>query len=119
MKTLDRSRLTRISSDSLSVNLDFFFESIESEQHDEGNHPRPIYIITCSLHTVHGSLKNRIISSGWKIDGVLRWMRNLLKEHPARREINKKITNSIVYLLPYCKIRWCENKQTAERAVEI
>lgn len=67
MKTLDQSKLTRISSDSLSVNLDFFVESIESEQHGEGNHPRPIYIITCSLHTVHGSIKTGLFLQDGKL----------------------------------------------------
>ena len=43
-------------------------------------------------------------------------MWNLFKESPAKREIYEKITSGNVCPLPYCKARWCENGQTAERA---
>ena len=99
------------------MNLKFL--SIINEERGEGHHLLLIDIGTCGLYTIQGSLKNGIISSGWKIDGVLRWMWNLLKESPARREIYKEITNGNVYPLSYCNTTWCENKQTTERAAEI
>ena len=43
-------------------------------------------------------------------------MWNLLKETPAKREIDKKNTSGNICPLPYCKARWCENEQTTERA---
>ena len=104
MKTLDQSKLIQISSDGPSLKLKFL--SIIHEQRDEGDHLPLIDIGTCGLHTIHGSLKNGIISSGWKVDGVLRWIWNLLKESPVRREIYEKITSSNIYSLPYYKTRW-------------
>ena len=90
VETLDQSKLIQISSDGPSVN-DLKFLSIINGQHDEGDHLPLIDIGTCGLHTIHESLKNWIISSGWKIDGFLRWMWNLLKESPVKMEIYKKI----------------------------
>ena len=114
METLDQSKLIQFSSDGPRVTLKFF--SIINEQHDEGDHLLMIDIGNCSLHTIRESFKNWIISPGWKIDAVLRWMWNLLKESPAKREIYKKISSGNVCPLTYCKARWCENDQTAERA---
>ena len=91
VETLNQSKLTQISSDGPSVNLKFL-----SIINDEGDHRPLIDIGTCDLCTIHGSLENGIISSGWKIDGASRWMWNLLKESPARREIYEKITNGNV-----------------------
>ena len=90
--------------------------SIINEQPDKGDHLPLIDIGTRSLHTVHGSLKNWIISSGWKIDGALRWMWKLLKECPAKREIYEKITSGVVCPVPYFKARWHGNEQVAKRA---
>ena len=75
MRTLDQSKLIQI---------------IINEHRDEGDHLPLIDTGTCGLHTIHGNLRNGIISSGWKIDGVLMWIWNSLKESPTRREIYKK-----------------------------
>ena len=77
----DQFKLIQICSDAPSVNLKL---SIINEQHEEGGHLFLIDIGTFNLHTIHRSLNNWIISSGWTIDGILRWMWNLLKESPAK-----------------------------------
>ena len=58
METLDQSKLIQI---------------VINEQRDEGDHLPLIDTGTCGLHTIHGNLRNGIISSGRKIDGVLMW----------------------------------------------
>ena len=115
--SLDQSKLIQISPDGPNVNLKVL--KIISDQREEGNHLPLIDIGTCGLHTVHRSLQNGIVSSGWKVEYILNWMWNLLKESPARREVYERITKADVYPLPYCKTRWCESEQTAERAAEI
>ena len=77
VEALDQSKLIQISLDGLSVNLKFL--SIINEQR-EGDRPPLVNFGTCGLHTIQGSLENGIISSGWKIDDVLRWVWSLLKE---------------------------------------
>ena len=68
VETPDQSKLIQISSDGPSVNLKFLI--IIVEHHDEGDHLLLIDNRTCGLHAIQGSLKNWIIFSGWKIDGV-------------------------------------------------
>ena len=46
-------------------------------------------------------------------------MWKLLTDSPARREAYEKVTKANAHSFPYCKTRWCENEQTAERVVEI
>ena len=46
-------------------------------------------------------------------------MTKLLDESPARREKYEMVTESNVYLLPYCGHRWCENENCAHRAEQV
>ena len=68
VETPDQSKLIQISSDGPSVNQKFLI--IIVEHHDEEDHLLLIDNRTCGLHAIQGSLKNWIIFSGWKIDGV-------------------------------------------------
>lgn len=47
---------------------------IIADQLEEGNHHPFIEIGTCGLHTVHRSLENGVVSSGWKIKYILKLM---------------------------------------------
>ena len=93
--SFDQSKLIQISSDGPNVNLKVL--KIISEQREEGNHLPLIDIGTCWLHTVHRSLQNGIVSSGWKVEYILNWMWNLLKESPAGRKVYERITQVDVY----------------------
>ena len=71
VETLDQSKLIQIFSDGPSGNLKSL--SIIHEQRDKGDQLLILIDIgTCGLHAIHGSLKNGSISSGWKIDVVLK-----------------------------------------------
>ena len=71
VETLDQSKLIQIFSDGPSGNLKSL--SIIHEQRDKGDQLLILIDIgTCGLHAIHGNLKNGSISSGWKIDVVLK-----------------------------------------------
>ena len=107
-KKLDLLKMLQVSSDGPNVNLKFLELYGEKREMDEV--PRLVDIGTCGLHTVHGSLKNRIKSSGWEIGKILKAVFKLLDESPARRDIFRNVTESEVFPLPYCGHRWCENE---------
>ena len=61
-KKLDLSKMLQVSSDGPNVNLKFL--ELYGEKREMDDVPRLVDIGTCGLHTVHGSLKNGIKSSG-------------------------------------------------------
>ena len=113
-KKLDPSKMLQVSSDGPNVNLKFLELYGEKREMDEVS--RLVDIGTCGLHTVHGSLKNGIKSSGWEIGKILKAVFKLLDESPARRDIFRNVTESEVFPLPYCGHRWCENECCLNRA---
>ena len=50
---------------------------------------------------------------------MLKALHNLFIESPAKREDLVKLTGTETFPLPFCGHRWLENKQVAERALEI
>ena len=116
-KKLDPSKTLQVSSDRPNVNLKFLELYGEKREMDEV--PRLVDIGTCGLHTVHGSLKDGIKSSGWEIVKILKAVFKLLDESPARRDIFRNVTESEISPLPYCGHRWCENECCLNRAEAI
>ena len=74
---------------------------------------------SCSLHVVHGAFHSGMLKTSWGIDSVLKALHNLFSESPAKREDFIKMTGTETFPLPFCGHRWLENKQVAERALEI
>ena len=60
-----------------------------------------------------------MLKTSWGIDSVLKALHNLFSESPAMREDFIKLTGTETFPLPFCGHRWLENKQVAERALEI
>ena len=60
-----------------------------------------------------------MLKTSWGIDSVLKALHNLFSESPAKREDFIKLTGTETFHLPFCGQRWLENKQVAERALEI
>ena len=60
--------------------MNFKVLEIIADQREEGNHLPLISIKTFGLHAVHRSLGNRVVSSGWNIEYILKWMWKLLKD---------------------------------------
>ena len=68
---------------------------------------------------VHGAFHSGMLKTSWGIDSVLKALHNLFSESPAKREDFIKLTRTETFPLPFCGHRWLENKQVAERALEI
>ena len=115
--SLDPKNLLQISSDGPNVNLKFL--GLHKDQRELDELPKLADIGTCGLHTVHGSLKCGLKESNWNIGKILKAMAKLLDESPARREKYEMVTESVVYPLPYCGHRWCENENCAHRAEKL
>ena len=75
-----------------------------------------IDIANCGLHTVHNSLKAGIKSSRCIVGKVMKAMWKLLNESPAQREECVALAETNLFPLPFCRRRWCENEDCAERA---
>ena len=53
------------------------------------------------------------------IDSMLKAIYSLFSESPAKREDFTVITGTDTFPLPFCGHRWLEDRQVAERALEI
>ena len=60
-----------------------------------------LYIRTCDIHTIHGSLKNAGKASEWDIGKILKSMSKILMDSPARRETFEK---SLSLMFIHCHI---------------
>ncbi|KAG8180576.1 hypothetical protein JTE90_018195 [Oedothorax gibbosus] len=57
--------------------------------------------------------------TGWNLVTFLRAIYNLFKNSPARRGIFIDVTNASVFPKKFCAVRWLENIDVAQRAIEI
>ena len=105
--------LLQVASDGPNVNL--LFLKLDEGKRCFNELPVLLDIGTCSIHTIHGSLKNLEKGREWNIGKVLKSMSKIFMDSTARRETFETITES----LPYCGHRWCENENCLHRAVEI
>lgn len=55
----------------------------------------------------------------WDVVGFLRALYNLFKDSPARRSDYTHYTNSLIFPLKFCAVRWIESGHVAERAILI
>ena len=53
--------------------MDLKVLKIIADQREEGNRLPLIHIVTCGLYTFHNSLQNGLVSSGRKIECILKW----------------------------------------------
>ena len=95
------------------------YDGIVEERNQNDNYPALIDIESCSLHVVHGTLRSGVHKTKWGIDGVLKAMHNLSDDFPAKREYYQNITGSKVFPLPFCGHRWNEDKNVADRALDV
>ena len=82
-------------------------------------HKNLIEIGSCSLHIVHGAFQTGATKTGWELNKVLKAMYNIFNESPVRRDIYLKEGSSSNFPMKFCEPRWIEDKEVAERALEI
>ena len=78
-----------------------------------------IEIGSCSLHIVHGPFQTGATKTGWELNKVLQAMYKIFNELPARRDIYLKEGSSSNFPMKFCEPRWIEDKEVAERALEV
>lgn len=57
--------------------------------------------------------------TGWNIVPFLRALYNLFKDSPARRALFTSVTTSSVFPKKFCAVRWLQNANVAQRAIEL
>jgi hypothetical protein len=116
-RDFDLSKLLQISMDGPNVNLRFYKDFIQ--QYERQFERKILQTGVCSLHVLSGALKDGMNKTSWGLSSTLRAMYTLFKDSPARRADYISITGSCKFPKSFCKIRWVENKQVCERAVEV
>ena len=85
----------------------------------ENGYKNLIEIGSCSLHTVHGAFQTGVTKTGWELKKVLKAMYKIFNESPARRDVYLKEGSSSKFPMKFCETRWIEDKEIAERALEV
>ena len=60
---------------------------------------------TCSLHSVHGSLKSKEFASKWGLKKIMKSAYTILHYSPVRREDYASVSGSYLYPLSFCASR--------------
>lgn len=115
---LSQTRILQISMDGPNVNMKFL-RDIKQELCDSNDGRRILEVGSCGLHVVNGAFKTGHASTGWQLVEFLRAMYNLFKYVPARRAEYARITESNIYPLKFCAVRWLENVRVIYRALEV
>lgn len=115
---LSQTRILQISMDGPNVNMKFL-RDIKQELCDSNDGRRILEVGSCGLHVVNGAFKTGHASTGWQLVEFLRAMYNLFKYVPARRAEYARITESNIYPLKFCAVRWLENVRVISRALEV
>ena len=115
---IDMKKLLQVSMDGPSVNWKLL-DSIAEDRSSNEQYPILLNVGSCSLHVVHGPFRNGIKQTNWGIVLLLRSLHSLFNETPAGRDDYTKITGSGVFPQQFCGHRWLEDKEVAERTLEI
>lgn len=119
LEKLNPNKLLQISMDGPRTNFSFLAELTADRNQSDPDIPKLLETGSCSLHIIHGALSTGIQKSGWNLGKLLRAMFNLFDSAPARREDYTSVTKSTVFPKSFCTTRWVEDKDVAERAIEI
>lgn len=119
-QNLNLKRLLQVSMDGPNVNLKFLTElKAYLKREQDPDDPLLFEIGTCSLHIVHGAYKTAHNVCGWKVNDFLRSLYYTFKDFPSRRSDYTAASQSTVFPLRFCAIRWVENSAVIQRALDI
>lgn len=116
-KELNLKNLLQISMDGPSVNIKFL-RHLKDEMKDAKGYSL-LDLGTCSLHIIHGAFQRGNNITKWKLNDIFSSMYRLFKDSPARRADFMSVTNSNIFPLKFCQVRWVENVNVAHRALEV
>lgn len=118
LSSLDLKKILQVSMDGPNVNFKLL-KDLKVYLYELKEEKTLIDFGSCSLHTVHNAFKTAIISTGWNLIKFLRALYNYFKDSPTRRGEFTRITNSAVFPKKFCAVRWVENADVAQRAIDI
>ena len=78
-----------------------------------------IEISSCSLHTVHRAFQIGATKTDWELNKVLKAMYKVFNESPALCDVYLKEGSSSKFPMKFCETWWIEDKEVAERALEV
>lgn len=111
---LKKDKLLQISMDGPNVNW-AFIDLLKKQL----TGPKLLELGSCGLHTVHGAFKHAIVATGWEIVSYLRALWNIFKWYPVRKAQYMEYSGSTTFPLKFADIRWLENVDVAQRAIDI
>ena len=109
--------LVQVSMDSPNVNWSFL-EQLSSDLHD-GYGATMLFLGSCGLHVINGSLTTGHKAANWKVQVQLKSFLKLFKDSPARRADYVDFTGCNQFPKRFCSVRWVQNVEVCERALEI
>ena len=116
--SLSITKLLQVSMDGPAVNWKFI-KLLKLDLDKEPEDPKLLEIGSCGLHVVNGALQTGHTKVGWQVNQFLRGLYYLFKDSPTRRAKYTNITESNLFPMKFCQIRWVENVQCVERAMVI
>lgn len=112
---LQENKLLQVSMDGPNVNWAF----IREYKSKLSSNVKLLDIGSCGLHSLHCAFKNGIYATHWDIISYMRAIYNLFKDVPARRALYTQYSESDVFPLKFCSIRWLENVEVTQRAIDV
>lgn len=109
--------LIQISMDGPNVNWKVFDTLQQQVQIDTGK--SLLNIGSCGLHILHNAFRGGCKATGWDIEYGLSCVYWLFHDSPARYEDFLTATGCRKPMLKFCKHRWVENVNVAERGLEL
>ena len=103
-KNLSPSKLYHISMDGPNVNLKSLKEFSKLRAGDSVHSLADIG--TCSLHSLHGSIKTGEIASKWGLKKIMKSAYTIMHDSPARREDYASVSGSKLYPLNFWSTRY-------------
>ena len=109
--------LAQVSMDEPNVNWKMY--KLVEERGENEQLQGLINVGSCGLRVVHGAFRSGPQKTKWSTESILKALYKLFDGSPAKREDYSAITGSNKFLLPFCGNRWVEDKEVADRALQI
>lgn len=117
LSQLGITNLIQISMDGPNVNWKVFEILQKQVQIDVGK--SLINIGSCGLHILHNAFRGGCKATRWDIEHGLSCLYWLFHDSPARHEDFVTATGCSTSMLKFCKHRWVENVNVAERGLQL
>ena len=109
--------LLQVSMDGPNVNWKAFRQL--NNQIEAESRRQLLNVGSCGLHTIHNSFKSGWLEIDWDVQHAFTSLYWLFKDSPARREDYSTSTGSYIFPKRFCRTRWVENVDVAERVLNI